>query len=270
MSIPGFLAFLLVTAPPDVPSSVPSGREIKQRVIRSFRLSEDARENYSCTVREQADELNADGSVKRHRSKLKEQFYVNHIQIERTIARDGQELDAGDAKKEQQRVEKEVKKYSDKQEAEKQQAHNEKQADMFLRALAFSNGRRQERNGRSTLLYDLAGDPDFHPRKLEERFAAALTGYIFVDEESGTPVEMRFETVRDVKIGAGILANLHRGFWLQLSQQRQPDGVWITKRVAGSGDARAALFMRARFRFQEELEKCHLFSVETKQKIGGP
>ncbi|HEY6986795.1 MAG TPA: hypothetical protein VH369_00345, partial [Bryobacteraceae bacterium] len=51
-------------------------------------------------------------------------------------------------------------------------------------------------------------------------------------------------------------------------QQREPDGVWITKTVEGSGDARAALFMHARFRFRQQLEKCHLFSVKTEQKIG--
>ena len=91
-----------------------------------------------------------------------------------------------------------------------------------------------------------------------------------IDEQSGTPVEMRFETTRDVKIGAGLLANLHKGFWLHLTQQREPDGVWIMKKVEGSGDARAALLVHARFRFREELERCHLFSVDTQQKIGHP
>ncbi|MBV9564335.1 MAG: hypothetical protein JOY90_28425, partial [Bradyrhizobium sp.] len=67
-----------------------------------------------------------------------------------------------------------------------------------------------------------------------------------------------------------LLANLHKGFWLHLAQQRQPDGVWLTQEIQGSGDARAALFVHARFRFEEELEKCHLFSVTTQQSTVNP
>ncbi len=249
---------------------IPDGSQIKQRVLRSLRQSEDALENYSCTVRQASDELGSDGVVKRHQSSVKEQFFVNGMEIEHTLERDGKPLRASDAKNEQARVDKAVKKYSDLKEAHKVQARDEKEADMFLRALRFTNGRREERGGRDTLLYDLSGDPNFHPKKLEERFAQALSGKIQIDEESGTPSDLRFETTRDVRIGAGLLANLHKGFWLHVSQQREPDGVWITKSVDGSGDARAALFLRTKFRFKEELEKCHLFSVNTEQKIGGP
>ncbi len=268
MRIPLLLAMFLWRNESAAP--IPDADQMKQRVLKSMRQSEDALERYSCLVREQSDELNSDGSVKKHRSSLKEQFFVNRMEIEHTLERDGKPLSASEAKKEQERVDKQVKKYSDAGEAEKAQAHNEKQADMFLRALRFINGRREQRAGRSTLVYGLSGDPSFHPKNLEERFAEALTGRIAIDEESGTPVELRFETTRDVKIGAGLLANLHKGFWLHLTQQRQPDGVWLTKDVQGSGDARAALFLRARFQFKEELDKCHLFSVSTQQKLENP
>lgn len=249
---------------------VPDGNQIKQRVLKSLRQSEDALENYSCIVRQENDELGSNGAVNRHHSAVKEQFFVNGMEIEHTLERNGQPLRASEAKNEQARVDKAVKKYSDLKEAHKVQARDEREADLFLRALQFTGGRREERAGRGTLLYDLSGDPNFHPKKLEERFAQALSGKIEIDEESGTPLDLRFETTRDVKIGAGLLANLHKGFWLHVSQQREPDGAWITKSVDGSGDARAALFLRARFRFKEELEKCHLFSVNTDQRIGVP
>jgi len=243
---------------------------MKQRVLKSLRQSEDALERYSCLVRDQSEELNSDGSLKKRRSSVKEQFFVNQIEIEHTIERDGKPLSASDAKKEQDRVDREVKKFSDKEEAEKAQVKDEKQADMFLRALQLTDAKREQRNGRSTFIYRLSGDPAFKPKKLEERLAQALTGTIAVDEETGMPLDVRFETMRDVKIGAGLLVNLHKGFWLHLAQERQPDGVWLTKEVQGSGEARAALFVHARFRFKEELEKCHLFSVTTQQSTSAP
>jgi hypothetical protein len=91
-----------------------------------------------------------------------------------------------------------------------------------------------------------------------------------MDEESGTPLEMRVETTRDIKIGGGLFANVHKGFQARLLQQRQPDGVWLTKMVEGSGDARAALFLHPRFRFREDLDQCHLFSVNSQQKVQAP
>ncbi len=261
----GFFLWRTVFASP-----IPDGNLIKQRVLKGLRQSETALENYSCIVREESDELGSNGTVKRHQSAVKEQFFVNGVEIEHKLKRDGQPLLGSEAKNEQRRVDKEVKKYSDLKEAQKVQARDEKEADVFLRALRFTDGHREEKAGRKTLLYDLSGDPNFHPKKLQERFAQALTGKIEIDEDSGTPLDLRFETTRDVKIGAGLFANLHKGFWLHVAQQREPDGVWITKSVDGSGDARAALFLRARFTFKEELDKCHLFSVNTEQKIGVP
>jgi hypothetical protein len=249
---------------------LPDPRELKQRAVANMRKSEKDLENYSCMVRVQEFDLNANGSVKRHKQRVEERFYVNGMEINHAQSRDGKALSDGDAKKEQERVDKEVKKYSDRANVEKEQARDEKQMDTFLRALSFYNGRREQRDNRSVVVYDLAGDPSFRPRRLEERFAQALTGRIWMDEETGAPREVQIETVRDVKIGGGLLANVHKGFRAHLIQQRQPDGVWLTQMVEGSGDMKAALFLHPRFRFREDLEKCHLFSVDTQQKVQAP
>lgn len=142
-------------------------------------------ERYLCVVDSQTDELNADGTVKRHRSKREERFFVQGIEISHTLARNGKELSGEETKKEQEKVDREVKKYGDQKQAEKTHSQDEKEVDMFLRALRFMNGQRESRAGRSTVVYDLADDPNFHPRKIEERFAQALTGRICLDEELG-------------------------------------------------------------------------------------
>jgi hypothetical protein len=255
-------------AAPDAP--LPDPQALRQRARASLQKLRKDRENYSCTVREETFELNADGSVKKKKTVVEERFFVNDWPVDHVLARDGKTLSGEDAKKEQERTDKEVKKFSDAKKADKEEQQNEHQVDIFLRALRFTNGHREERESRSTVVYDLAGDPSFHPQKLEERFAQALTGRIWMDEESGVPSELKVETERDVKIAGGVAANLHKGFQLHLVQQRQPDGVWLTKVAEGSGDVRAILFLRQRFRFREELEQCHLFSVNTQQKVQGP
>jgi hypothetical protein len=258
----------LATDASDAP--LPDPQALRQRAIVSLQRLKKDRENYSCTVREESYELNRDGSVKKEKTVLEERFFVNGWPVDHVLPRDGETLSGDAAKKERERADKEVKKYSDETRADKEQEQTERQIDIFLKALRFSNGHREQRDGRGTVVYDLAGDPDFRPQKLEERFAQALTGRIWVDEESGVPRELKVETQRDVKIAGGVAANLHKGFALHLVQQRQPDGVWLTKVAEGSGDVRAVLFLRERFRFREELDRCHLFSVNTRQIVQAP
>jgi hypothetical protein len=227
-------------------------------------------ERYDCLVNSQFDELNADGGLKKHKSERREQFFVNGQMIEHTLARDGVELTGNDARKEQERVDKQVKRYSDPKQVRKAEVEDEKQAEMFIRAQRFQNGRRELRDGRSTVVYNLSGDPDFRPRSIEERVAQAAAGRIWVDEQSGVPVEFQIHLDHDVKIGGGLLANLHKGFSIHTVQQREPDGVWLTKMVEGRGDARAALFLHPRFQFKQFTEQCHLFNVESRESTGEP
>jgi hypothetical protein len=244
---------------------MPDPQQLKQRALASMKVSETILERYSCLAREEMDELDPGGKVKHVHSKDEEQFFVNGVEIDHTLSRDGKQLTGGAAQKEQTRVDAEVRKYSDPKQAAKAQDQDEKQVDMFLRAVAFSNGRREQRAGRTTIEYSLAADRNFHPKKLEERFAQALVGSIWIDEQSGNVVELRVETNRDVKIGGGLVANVHKGFRLHLVQERQPDGVWLTQAMDGSGDARAGLFFHPRFQFKLRLDGCHLFSVDSKQ-----
>jgi hypothetical protein len=265
------VCLLLLSAAADAADApLPNPQQLKQRALQSLKASEKELEKYSCTVKAQEDELNADGSVKKQKTREQERFFVNGVEVNHLLSRDGKPLSGGDAKKEQDRVNYEVKKYSDLKQVEKRQAQDEKQIDMFLRALKFTNERRELRDSRSTIVFDLSGDPQFHARNLDERFAVAMVGRVWIDEETGNVGEMQAHTDRDIKIGGGLVASLHKGFRVALVQQREPDGVWITKMVEGSGDARAALFLHPRFRFREDLDRCHLFSVDTRQSIQGP
>ena len=262
----GLLAACLV--PGETP--LPSVQELKTRALINMKKSEKALEKYSCIVNEQIDELRGDGSVKSHHTKKQERFYVNGTEINHVLAKGGKPLADSDAEKEQERVDKEVKKYSDPTQVQKKEAEREKQTNTFVAALRFENEHREMRKGRNTIVYDLSGNPNFHPKNIEGTFAQALAGKIWLDEETGTPVELRIRIDHDVKIGGGLLANVHEGSRFYLVQQRQPDGAWVIKSLGGDGDARAALFLHPRFRFRQELDECRLFSVDAKETARHP
>lgn len=248
---------------------LPDATELRQRALTNMHAAAKALERYSCSVESTERQLDENGRTKKTESQSVDRFFVNGMQISHLLAKNGKTLSSGDAQKEQRRVDKEVKKFSNPDEAQKVQDKREKQLEMFVRAQRLMNGRREVRGKRSTLVYDLVSDDKFKPKTIEERFAQAVGGRIWIDEDSGAPVELKIETTRDVKIGGGLLANLHKGFELHLIRMRQPDGLWMNKTVEGNADVRAGLFFHPRIRFSEETSECRLFSVDSKDLVHG-
>jgi hypothetical protein len=243
------------------PAPLPDARQLKDRVLATEKKAEKDKERYLCNVHEESDEFDSNGSLKKHRSREIEQFFVNGQQIDHVLARDGKTLTGDEEKKEQDRANKEVKKFSDPKQVKKAEQEEEQQAEILLKALRYTNGHREYRNGRSIVVYDLSGDPDFHPKSLEERLAQALTGRAWIDEQTGELLELRVLTDHDIKV-FGFVGNLKKGFQFHLTQQRQPDGVWIPNFIEGNGNGRALFFSRG-FRFKVSTDHCRLFNVDS-------
>jgi hypothetical protein len=244
---------------------LPSATELKQRVMKNLKQSEAEQERYVCkTVREE-DDTDKYGNVKQRHVRQYDMFFVNGEEIDELTGKDGKPLSASEKDKETQRIEKEIKKDSDAKYIAKRDAQDDKQLDTLLHMLRFTNGHRIDRGGRATLAYDLSGDPTVHPKGVEETFLHNMSGTIEVDELTGELVDLSARLDHDVKIGGGILASLHKGFWIHVRQQRYPDGIWLPELVEGDGDARAALFFHPYFKFSQKMNGCALTSVTSSQ-----
>ncbi|MHB1939171.1 MAG: hypothetical protein ACYCOR_21785 [Acidobacteriaceae bacterium] len=244
---------------------LPSSAELKQRVLKNLKQSEAEQERYVCkTVREE-DSTDKNGNVKQRHVRQFDMFFVNGEEIDELTGKNGEPLSTGEKNKEMERVQKEIKKDSDMKYIAKRDAENGKQLDTLLHMLRYTNGHRVDRGGRPTLAYDLSGDPGVHPKGVEETFLHDMSGAIEVDEETGELVDLSARLEHDVKIGGGLLANLHKGLWIHARQQRYPDGVWLPEMVEGNGDARAALFFHPYFEFKQTMDGCSLTTVTTSQ-----
>ncbi len=260
------------TAPPahaaNTSAPMPNAAALKQRVLDNLKTMQAEQERYICRMTLVDEETDKHGNVKKGETKTYDMFFVNGIEVDELTAKNGKPLNAGQQKKESGRVQKEIVRDSDQKQVAKEQDENEKQLDILLRALRYTNGHRQKIDGRSTLCYDLSGDPSFHPKNAQETFLHNMTGTIQVDEATGQLVDLNARLDHAVKIGGGLVANIHKGFWLHVHQARQPDGVWINDLVEGKGDARAVLFLHPYFQFQQTIRDCRLTSVST-QTTGG-
>lgn len=253
------------TVSPGSSAPLPNANELLQRAIANEIKMAAEQERYECRVRDETTELDGKGNVKKTETEVKEQFYVNGVEIDRTLEKDGKDLNAEQTQKEDDRVMKKTVKYSDQATAKKETDKETQQVQQMLAAMILKNGQRQQVDGRSVLFYDIVPNPQFHAKNINERFAQVMQGKISLDEETGEPVDINLKSTQDLKIAGGMLANLHKGFWIHAHDHAQPDGVWLTDLVEGSGDARAALFLHPYFRFKETTGDCHLYTATANQ-----
>jgi hypothetical protein len=246
---------------------LPNPTDLMQRAIANEAKLAKEQERYECRVNDQTTELDGKGHVKKIETETKEQFFVNGVEMDRTLAKNGKDLTPDETKKEDDKVMKRTVKYSDPATAKKETDKQNKQIEEVMSAMQLRNGHREQVNGRSVLFYDIVPNPNFKAKNLNQRFAQVMQGKISVDEDSGEPIDINIKSTQDLKIAGGVLANLHKGFWLHVHDHAEPDGVWLTDLAEGSGDARAALFFHPYFRFKETTGECHLYSA-TAQQVG--
>lgn len=200
---------------------LPDPHELLQRALANEKKHADEQERYECRVTSEGADTDKNGKVKKSSTAVKDQFYVNGMEIERTLSKDGKELTGDAARKEDARVMKQTVKYSDKAYAAKESAKQERQVQDILSAMVLKNGRRQMANGRSTLLYDILPNPHFDAKNLNQKFASVMQGAIQLDENTGEMIDLNIKSAQDLKIAGGLLANLHKGFWLHIHDLRR-------------------------------------------------
>ncbi len=244
---------------------LPDAAELLQRALANQKKLAAEQERYECRVTDEVTETDSKDRVKKSTTEVKDQFFVNGVAVERTLSKNGTDLSAAEARKQDERVMKETVKYSNQATAAKETDKQDQQIEDFLEAMMLTHGRRAWVNGRSILEYEIIPNPRFQARNLDQRFARVMEGRISIDEKTGEMIDIDIRSVEDLKIGGGLLANLHKGFWVHVHDQPQPDGVWLTDLAEGSGDARAALFLHPYFRFKETTGACHLFTATATQ-----
>lgn len=268
-----FLAVLLCLAgtgaaqsgAPAPKAPLPNATELLNRAIANTHKLAAEQERYECRVTDVVTQTDSDGNVKKTITEVKDQFFVNGIPIEHTLEKDGKELSADEAKKQDEKVMKETVKYSNQVTAKKEEDQENQALEDFMEAMMLTNGRREQVNGRSVLFYDIVPNPKFQAKNVNQRLARVMQGKVSVDEQSGEVIDFNVKSMQDVKVGGGLFADVHKGLWLHIRNQCQPDGVWLTELAEGSGDARAALFFHPYFRFKETTGDCHLYTATATQ-----
>jgi hypothetical protein len=244
---------------------LPNASQLLQRAIANERKLAAERERYECRITDQTVETDSKGNTKKDTTVVSDLFYVNGIPIERTLEKNGKDLSADEARKQDEHVMKETLKYSNQATAQREEDKQIEELEDFMEAMMLANGHREKVNGGNVLVYDIVPNPHFEAKNINQRLARVMQGKVTLDEATGELIDINVKSVADLKIAGGVIVNLHKGLWLHIRNRPQADGVWLTDVAEGSGDARAALFFHPYFRFKETTDSCHLYTATAMQ-----
>lgn len=244
---------------PDKP--LPPVAELRARAAENYKKTADAREHYLCRNRNTEQELDGKGNVKKTTVVERESFYVHGQEISQRVSRNGKPLTPDELRKRDEAVKKAIENAS----AGKKGNARAVDVGIILKLAKLTNERRILVSGRPTIVFDVVPDPDAKTRDIAQKFVADMQGTVSIDEATGTLQDANLRGVNDVKIGGGLIANVHKGFAFHLVTDPQPDGVWLVTQVDGQGDARVGLFVHEGGRFRQETQGCQIYGVNAGQ-----
>ena len=221
---------------PDIPT-------LMHEVEAHQKTIDEIRKNYIYRALETTQELDGHGHVKKVETEEHEVFYIHGQHIERTVKRNGKDLEGNDLKKEQERVDKLIAKARETKDGQKNDPNGNAviSVSRLLELGTVSNPRRLMMNGRSTIAFDFAGDTKTRTHNMSEGVMKDLSGTVWIDEADRqvTRMEARFE--QNFHIGGGLVANIQRGTNFTFEQARINNEVWLPTSMDGVGSARILL-----------------------------
>jgi len=208
--------------------------------VRAHNLAlEELRKHYIFTITQVADEFSSDGSKKTHTDQY-QAFFVGNTEIQQHSARDGKPLSPEDANKEQERVDKLTAKLKSHPPKPDKNTVN-LGASGLLKVATFTNPRREQINGRPTLVFDYKGNTDAKAADLSEQIKRELAGTLWVDERDSAILRLTGTLQQNFHVAGGLLVNIKKGSWFDFTDMPVNNEIWFLRTIKVHVDGRFLL-----------------------------
>jgi hypothetical protein len=226
-----------------------------------------ARENYTFRSVQTIRQLDKNGNQKSVATEEYEIFFVNRHEVRRLVRKNGKALTPDQAQKEQERVEKEVKK--DSQPGQEDPDKGDITVSRLLEIVAFSNPRRMSLNGRESIVFDFAGDPHAKTHGRDEEALKKVSGTVWIDARDHEVSRMSAVLDENYHVGLGLLASVAKGSNLVFDQALIRDEIWLPTAIQLHLNAKALLFVGVRMDIGIQFDDYRKFQTDAVQQPGG-
>lgn len=221
------------------------------RVVADKDIENDKRQrDYTYIDREVQNKLDGKGQTKSTEVKTYEILEIYGAPLQRLIQKDDKPLDAKEAAKEEEKIQKIIDKRKnesdeDRKKREEKEVKEREDGRKFVREVAdaydFKLVGTEEVGGREAWVIDGEPHPGFEPHMKESKFLSKFHGRVWIDKADLQLAKMDIEAIDTVSVG-WVLARIHKGTRVMLEQTRVNDEVWLPRHVTFKVDARVALF----------------------------
>jgi len=220
------------------------------RVVADKDLENDKRQrDYTYIDREVQNNLDGKGQTKSTEIKTYEVLEIYGEQVQRLIEKDDKPLNARDAAKEEEKIQKIIDKRKNESEEERKkreekQVKEREDGRKFVKEVAdaynFKLVGTEEVGGREAWVIDGEPRPGYEPKMKDAKFLPKFHGRVWIDKGDLQLARMDIEAIDTVSIGL-VLFRIHKGTRVMLEQTRVNDEVWLPRHVTFKVDARVAL-----------------------------
>src|ERR1035438_1637559 len=269
------------TAVPDLTTGA-DGRLSQEQMRQLFRVvadkdieNEKRQRDYTYVDREVENKLDGKGQTKSTEIKTYEMLEIYGAPVQRLIERDDKPLDAKEAAKEEEKIQKIIDKRKneseeDRKRREEKEIKEREDSRKFVREVAdafdFKLVGTEKVDGREAWVIDGEPRPGFEPQMKEAKILSKFRGRVWIDKSDLQLAKMDLEAIDTVSFG-WVLARIHKGTRVMLEQTQVNDEVWLPRHVTYKVDARVALFKG--FNVDGEQEYRDYKKFRTSSKIVG-
>jgi len=266
------------TALPDLTPDA-NGKLSQQQMQQLFRIVADKdiendkrQRDYTYINREVQHNLDGKGTTKSTEVKTYEVLEIYGTQVQRLIEKDDQPLDAKEAAKEEEKLQKIIDKRKnesddDRRKREEKEIKEREDGRKFVREVAdaydFKLVGTEEVGGREAWVIDGEPRPGFEPHMKEAKFLSKFHGRVWIDKNDLQLAKMDIEAIDTVSVG-WVLARIHKGTRVMLEQTRVNDEVWLPRHLTFKLDARVALLKGYKVEGDQEYRDYKKFGASSK------
>jgi hypothetical protein len=268
----GALLFSLASVSPpalaasDPAVALPDAATMLREVEARQKQLDKVRENYTFRSVQTTRQLDGSGKTKKVETEEHEVFFVNGHQVQKLVRKDGKDLTPDQARKEQDRVNKEVLKIS--QPGYKNPENDEITVTRLLQIVTFSKPRRVRLNGRDTIAFDFAGDEHAKTHGRDEDALKKVSGTIWIDEADHEVSRMSATLDENYHVGFGLLASVAKGSNVVFDQALIRNEAWLPTAIALHLQARAFLVAGFRADIDIRFDQYRKFQTDAVQQPG--
>lgn len=281
----------ITTIPPETPAPAEprlpkldltpdaTGKLSQQQMQELFRVvadkdleNEKRQRDYTYIEHQIEHKLDGKGQTKSTEVKTYEIVEIYGEQVERLIEKDDKPLDAKDASKEEEKIQKVIDKRKNESEAdrrkrlereEKEREDGRKFVTEIADAYNFTLVGSELVGGREAWVIDGEPRAGYEPHMKDAKFLPKFHGRVWIDKNDLQLSKMDVEALDTVSWGL-FLARFHKGSRFTLEQTRVNDEVWLPRQLAVKVDVRLALLKNFNFDLEQSYRDYKKFRTSSR------